>query len=327
MRLVQWQGADGVRRVGVVDEPRLRIVRGAVTVYDLAREAIRRGLALADLIGQAGEDGSIAYDEALATGRMLPPLDHPEPPRFHVTGTGLTHLGSAKARSEMHAKLGAATLTDSMRMFKLGLEGGKPAPGATGVQPEWFYKGNGASVVAPGAPLNRPAFAQDGGDEPEVAGLYLIGDDGTPWRIGFSVANEFSDHVMEQVNYLYLAHSKLRDCAIGPELLLGPLPATVRGRVRVLRKGEPLWSEEWLSGEDQMTHTIANLEAHHFKYPLFRRPGDLHCHFFGTGAFSFRAGVAVADGDELEISAEGFGRPLRNPVRFAPAKTVPVRVL
>jgi len=32
----------------------------------------------------------------------LPPLDHPDPSHCHVTGTGLTHLGSAKNRDAMH---------------------------------------------------------------------------------------------------------------------------------------------------------------------------------------------------------------------------------
>ena len=110
----------------------------------------------------------------------------------------------------------------------MGLEGGKPAAGKTGVQPEWFYKGDGALLVGPGQPLTAPSFAQDGGEEPEVAGIYIIADDGRPFRIGFALANEFSDHVMERVNYLYLAHSKLRPCSVGPELLVGALPDDVR---------------------------------------------------------------------------------------------------
>ena len=140
-----------------------------------------------------------------------------------VTGTGLSHLGSAEGRDKMHKDLAeASTLTDSMRMFKLGLEGGKPGAGQEGVQPEWFYKGDGSVVAAPGKPLESPSFALDGGEEPEIVGLYLIGPDGTPWRIGFALGNEFSDHVTEKQNYLYLAHSKLRMCSLGPELLLGP---------------------------------------------------------------------------------------------------------
>ena len=122
---------------------------------------------------------------------------------MHLTGTGLTHLGSASARDAMHAKLsGTETLTDSMRMFRMGLEGGKPGAGSVGVQPEWFYKGNGTQAVPPGQPLTAPGFAEDGGEEPEIAGIYLNSPDGQPHRIGWALANEFSDHVTERVNYL-----------------------------------------------------------------------------------------------------------------------------
>ena len=107
----------------------------------------------------------------------------------------------------MHKKLdadGDENLTDSMKMFRMGLEGGKPARGEVGVQPEWFYKGNGIFAVAPGKPLVSPDFAKDAGEEPEIAGIYVIGDDGTPFRVGFALSNEFSDHVTERVNYLYM---------------------------------------------------------------------------------------------------------------------------
>ncbi|MGO8148097.1 GguC protein, partial [Rhizobium leguminosarum] len=76
----------------------------------------------------------------------LPPITHPDAAHLHLTGTGLTHLGSAATRDSMHKKTTEAaeeTLTDSMKMFKMGLENGKPKAGEKGVQPEWFYKGNG----------------------------------------------------------------------------------------------------------------------------------------------------------------------------------------
>ena len=57
------------------------------------------------------------------------------------------------------------------------------------MQPEWFYKGNGTMAVAPGAALLSPAFAKDAGEEPEVAGIYVIGDDGAPFRVGFTLSN------------------------------------------------------------------------------------------------------------------------------------------
>lgn len=199
------------------------------------------------------------------------------------------------------------------------MRGGEP-----GVQPEWFYKGNGSALIAPESPLPSPPFALDGGEEPEVAGIYVIGDDGTPYRLGYALANEFSDHVMERQNYLCLAHSKLRPAAIGPELLLGELPRTIQGTARVRRHGAALWERPFLTGEDNMSHELRNLEYHHFKYPMFRRPGDVHIHFFGTATLSFADGVKVRDGDVFEIEATPFGLPLRNPLRTTTA--TPVRI-
>lgn len=61
-----------------------------------------------------------------------------------------------------------------------------------------------------------------------------------------------------------------------------------------------------------MSHSIANLEHHHFKYDAFRRPGDVHVHYFGTATLSFADGVRTEPGDVFEIQAAHFGRPLRN---------------
>ncbi|PJN96484.1 GguC protein, partial [Amaricoccus sp. HAR-UPW-R2A-40] len=237
----------------------------------------------------------------------------------------LTHTGSASARDAMHAN--PEGLSDSMKMFRLGVEGGKPGPGRAGVQPEWFYKGTGVQAVAPGDPLFSPAFALDGGEEPEIAGYYLIGADGRPWRVGFSLANEFSDHVTERINYLYLAHSKLRPAALGPELLVGDLPQDIRGVSRIRRGEVTVWEKPFLSGEANMSHTIANLEHHHFKYALFRQPGDLHVHMFGTATLSFADGVTAEPGDVFEIEAAAFGLPLANPLAVeAGAPDAPVLV-
>jgi hypothetical protein len=196
-----------------------------------------------------------------------------------------------------------------------------------GVQPEWFYKGDGRSLVAPEQPLISPHFALDAGEEPELAGLYVIAADGTPYRIGYTLANEFSDHVMERMNYLYLAHSKLRPASIGPELFLGELPADIRGTARIKRGADTLWEKPFLTGEVNMSHHLRNLEHHHFKYDLFRRPGDVHVHFFGTATLSFVEGIKAQDGDVFEIEAEPFGLPLRNALRTVAAPPVAVRSL
>jgi hypothetical protein len=260
---------------------------------------------------------------------VLAPIDHPDPAHLYLTGTGLTHLGSAEGRDKMHRAAEAApeSLTDSMKMFLMGVEGGKPEAGAAGVQPEWFYKGDGSSIVAPEHPFPSPAFALDGSEEPEIAGVYLIGADGTPFRLGFALANEFSDHVTERQNYLYLAHSKLRCASFGPELLVGELPAHVGGRSRIRRDGEVVWEKPFLSGEQNMSHTVANLEHHHFKYGLFRRAGDVHVHFFGTATLSFSEGVTTRAGDVFEIEAQPFTLPLRNGLEVMAPANVEVRPL
>ena len=211
-----------------------------------------------------------------------------------------------------------------MRMFKLGLEGGKPGKNESGAQPEWFYKGDGSILAPPEGDLASPAFALDGGEEPEIVGIYLIDDAGAPFRLGFALGNEFSDHVTERQNYLYLAHSKLRPASLGPELLIGDLPTDIHGVSRIRRGKEVVWEKPFLSGEQNMAHSIANLEAHHFKYALFRRPGDVHVHFFGTATLSFSDGVQTHKGDIFEIESEAFGLPLRN--RLASERPFKARV-
>ena len=140
------------------------------------------------------------------------------------------------------------------------------------------------------------------------------------------MANEFSDHVTERVNYLWLAHSKLRPASFGPEILVGDLPADIRGTSRVRRGGAVVFEKPFLSGEANMSHTFANLEHHHFKYALFRQPGDLHVHMFGTATLSFADGLKTEPGDVFEIEAAPFGLPLTNPLAFEPAVAGPMAV-
>jgi hypothetical protein len=168
--------------------------------------------------------------------------------------------------------------------------------------------------VGCGADLPSPAFALDGGEEPEIVGLYLIGPDGTPHRLGFATGNEFSDHITERKNYLYLAHSKLRHCAVGPELRTGMPPAHMEGVSRIRRGTQVIWERPFVTGENNMCHSLANLEYHHFKYSAHRRPGDVHLHFFGTATVSFADGVHAEPGDVFEVDLPDLGAPLANPL-------------
>jgi hypothetical protein len=308
-------------------------LQGCSTVFELARLAIESHKSLHNHIEQCDSGDRLEYDEVYegrSDWQLLSPIDHPEPSRCFVTGTGLTHKGSAENRQSMHVATDGRQpsavsskppapspqpLSDSMKMFQIGLQGGRPAAGCIGAAPEWFYKGIGTIVRAHNEPLSIPPYGHDGGEDAEIAGVYIIGEGGTPYRIGLIQGNEFSDHVMESKNYLYLAPSKLRDCSLGPELVLDSTFDDVPGESTIERDGKIIWQATQATGEQRMCHSVANLEHHHFKHAEHRRPGDVHVHFFGADMFSFKDRLRLEDGDVMSIVFDGFGRPLRNPIR------------
>jgi hypothetical protein len=328
-RLIQIaKGRD--RAVAVVEEPQLRLLHQAASIYALALEAIANNVKLTALVQQKLSNLVLDYDpiyHGQSEWRILAPIDHPdEPSRCLVSGTGLTHLGSARDRQDMHA-IAREDLTDSMKMFRWGIEAGRPAAGQIGTPPEWFYKGTGTILRAHNQPLEIPSYAEDGGEEAEIAGIYIIATDRRPHRVGMATGNEFSDHVFEKKNYLNLAGSKLRTPALGPELTVDPTFDSVQGEVTIERGGKTLWSKTIRTGESEMCHSLRNMEHHHFKYESHRRAGDVHVHFFGADCLSFGEGIRLADGDVMQVQFAGFGRALRNPLQVASAKPALVEVI
>jgi hypothetical protein len=328
-RLIQIQKAN-IRRVALVEEPNVRFLRDCSSIYELAQIAIESGKKLGDLARARPQNGLLEYDplyNGRSEWRLLPPIDHPEEPaRCLLSGTGLTHIGSARDRQSMHANA-SEQITDSMKIFRWGVEGGRPAVGGVGISPEWFHKGTGTALRAHGEPLDVPSYAEDGGEEAEIAGVYVISRDGRPYRVGMAVGNEFSDHQFEKKNYLYLAGSKLRTCALGPELVVDYQFESVPVTATILREGNPLWSKTFRTGELEMCHSLQNIEHHHFKFEAHRRPGDVHVHFFGTDCLSFGDQIRLQDGDIMQIAADGYGRPLRNPVRAKKSKDTLISVI
>ena len=189
-------------------------------------------------------------------------------------------------------------------------------PGVSRPPAPWRRRRNGSTreTAASCGPIARPwkfpPFALDGGEEPEIVGCYVIDPGGRPRRLGFALANEWSDHATEKISYLHLAPSKLRTCAVGPTLNTSSDFQDITLRCSVRRSGRTIYdSGELKSGEQFMCHALGNLEDHHFKYPQHRRPGDVHLHFFGTSRLSFgtRDWKFAAD-DEIHIEAPGFCR-------------------
>lgn len=316
--------------MALVEEPNVRLLDNCFSIYELAHIAITTRTKLSEVARQRARLDALDYD-AIYNGRsewrLLPAIDHPdEPARCLISGTGLTHLGSARGRQSMHAAA-IEDLTDSMKMFRQGVEGGRPAEGDIGIPPEWFHKGTGGALRAHGESLDVPDYAEDGGEEAEIAGIYLVAQNGQPYRIGMATGNEFSDHQFEKKNYLNLASSKLRTCAIGPELAVDAEFTSVPVTAAIERDGNVCWSKTFRTGESEMCHSLQNIEHHHFKFEAHRRPGDVHVHFFGTDCLSFSDHIRLQDGDVMQVAVGEHGRPLRNPVRWATSKPALVKVI
>jgi hypothetical protein len=306
----------------------------AVTsTYAAFRKARRAGQRLENylksLLASPSRSAPLKLADLLASSRVLAPITEEPGTRLLISGTGLTHLGSVEQRDQMHkAADPSGPQSDSRKMFELGRQGGRPEPGQRGTAPEWFYKGDGRSLRGPGQALEIPAFAPDGGEEPEIAGIYIVDESGIPCRLGFAQGNEWSDHVTEKMNFLYLAPSKLRTCSIGPELVTDLAFNDIHGRCRVWRGQTVIYdSGELYTGERHMSHSLANIEDHHFKYPQHRQPGDIHVHFFGTSKLSFQhRDWTYQTGDRIEVAFTGLGAPLWNPVLRQEPSASPVRV-
>ena len=105
-RLIQIRKGDD-RAVALVEEPSLRLLRRMSFHLRAGQCGYRSGIKLSDAGRQRVTGDYLDYD-AIYSGksewRLLPPIDHPEEPaRCLVSGTGLTHFGSARDRQTMHA--------------------------------------------------------------------------------------------------------------------------------------------------------------------------------------------------------------------------------
>jgi hypothetical protein len=305
-RLVQIIHPEYGRRVALVNGDELHLLSTYRTAYAFATAAIETGQKLRDLLSTDLSGIVLEYREvyALQSGwRFLPSFDHPE----HTACCLVS--GCANAHG---------TVSGS-------------SPDAPPIVPPWFTKGNGMHLRAHGEPLTIPAFAQGGAEEAELAAVYLIGPDGVPRRVGLTPGNEFADAAMAAQDSRLLSRAKLRTCAIGPELVLDAEFQDVAGSVVVERVIDGvrtrIWCKEIRTGEKHTAFRLEQIEQHHFEFEPHRIPGDVHVHFLGGSVSSRGDGVVLDEGDEVVIQWEGFGLPLRNPIRREAAATHLVKSL
>lgn len=253
------------------------------------------------------------YNDLLSSNRLALPIHHTDPAHLIVTGTGLTHRNSVLARASMQEN---TTLTEAQKIYLMGANGGRPVLTDIGSVPEWFFKGFGSQLKTSGQTLDLPAHIQGGGEEAELAIIYMIDSKQQVHRIGSALGNEFSDHILERQNHYYLAQSKLAPCSLGPEIYIGDIPETVVGEVEILRNQECLWRSEYNTGLQHIVHSLENIEHHVFKHDIFRAPGDVHILFLGADRLSFQDNIVLQTEDVIRINGDLFQHPLINKIRL-----------
>ena len=105
MRLIQYRDLHGQRRVGIVNGASIQVLGEVGTMRELGLLAIARNTGLERLAQRLNTDQCEDYAAILAEGRILAPLDHPDPAHCRVSGAGTTHLGSATTRDKMHRRI------------------------------------------------------------------------------------------------------------------------------------------------------------------------------------------------------------------------------
>jgi hypothetical protein len=191
----------------------------------------------------------------------------------------------------------------------------------TDARGDWFFRGNGSTLVGAGRPLPCPQFAEQNAPTPQLAGIFVIAEDGTPCRVGFALAHPLTDLALRAGPAS--GHAQLRASAVGPELVLGELPEAISATARVVRGESTVGS--WPLVLAPSAAAIAEATQAHFRYDMHRRPGDVHFHFFGQPAGS--DAVPAEIGDLCELEAPAFGHLLRSPLSRVASFMPPVRVL
>lgn len=315
MRLSQLVDEKGQKIVCATDENGVsKKLNNVSDIRSLALEAIDGGKTIPALVAERLSDDVIDLAKALDEKRILVPIDHPDSSHVFVSGSGLSH----KSWLDQHDELDEDEdkWPDYLKVMVLGAKGGKPEDGKLGAQPEWFYKGTGDILVAPGGAIEHPFYGDGLGEEAEIAGIYIIGSDNQPYCIGYTLGNEVSDEQMYFKNVYHLAQSKKRNVALGPEMLIGDLPSDIPAKITLERGGKEKWSAEFRTGADNMLHSYANIEAHYFKYRKWYKPGDIHVLYFGNAVMSTEQGEVMEDGDVFRLECDLFGLPLVNSIEF-----------
>jgi len=311
MNLIQFQDND-VMRIGFDAEGNGTIVcfKNPGSLYDFFTHHISMGEDIERSINNELGNKIVSYSDLLFNRQIQIPVAPTDLSHCHVSGVGLTHSSSVLIGSKSN------NLTDVERVHLAGLEQGKPNKMQLGARPAWFYKGNGNLLRPTGEILDIPLLAKGVGEEAELVAIYIIDKNRVPRRVGFSLGNEFSDHLLEKENLYYLPQAKMLNCSVGAEIFPGELPNNMKGKIEILNKEEELtWGVDIETGWSKLIHSLENIENYAFQNAIFCMPGDVHYLFLGSDKLSFSDGVVLNDGDQIKIYGNLFSFPLVNKIR------------
>lgn len=321
MNLIQLQH-QGQLFTAYVDTNKqcLQLTNKPAPLYQWIRDAIQSKKTLQALLQANLGEQRITFSDYQDNYQAYLPVTHPNAKHTIIGGTGLTHANRAKLRvlSEINNPLhDTACLSDSERVYMSGVTNGKPENILQGAKPEWFYKGD-ISILKPSqTPVTVPAHDLGIGEEAELIAVYYISDELSSYRIGYCLGNEFCDHKLEESNFFYISQSKLRECSIGAEIIIGNHELdVVNGHVRIIRDDNIIWNKPFASGQKRMNFSMENLEHHVFQHTALRRPDSFYFHFLGADQISHSDDIRLQHDDEIVIEAEPFQFPLVNRLQF-----------
>ncbi|MGP9791979.1 hypothetical protein [Roseinatronobacter sp. NSM] len=292
MLLSQIRAEDGMLHVVAREGTEAFVICDCASTYDLARDCANRSITLKQRIAKLGLGGAVDVEGALAQGRVLAPIHHPDPTQMFLSGAILNDAGFVET--------------------------------ASAVATAWTYKGDGRAIGAPGMALLVNDRTLDRGTGPSVAVVYIVSDSGTPFRIGCAMANDFSDRILTTQSYASMAQGGLRPLGLGPELVLATLPERIRGSLRLVTDADAITDISVSTGQDGLKAVITRLERDHFASGSLCQPGQLHILVIALGG-GITSSATIGDMTTLTLS--GFGLPLSNPLHQAARRPdVPVQI-
>ena len=107
MRLIQYRDTNNEIQAAVIENGQLHALSEPLNIYQLASKAIAEKETLAALV-QSLKGDQLDYETLINQNDIRSPIHHKDAAHLLVSGTGLTHLGSADTRNAMHSKSSGA---------------------------------------------------------------------------------------------------------------------------------------------------------------------------------------------------------------------------